>query len=328
MNEINISQSDSNPPAYSVESSSRISSQAEGVKNFFEYPLIQKTMDLFKASQLPRFLLPSVLVESIKNPNEAKNLEDYETIFQNYSLTDSNFQDVFTKFSFDQVNRKGYFKATEAFSDWDSYVQEQTKLEADIKKWVSDLKEKTDGQVQQGKSSSSATEAESIQKKESYAVVPGDTSVSSSIVTEPSTTPAAETDPFESLAVIMDLYISLMTNFQELAVTYSALLEMETQKQEYLLDQQNTSLQPISIEDFPEELRDDDDYVQMVDNWNSLILPNEQSINRNYRESSQDTASSLNSRIDSFIQAASRCSDAYSEDILGKLTSMYMAVAR
>jgi hypothetical protein len=320
MSEINVNKTDS-IQTHSVDSSASISNKGGSIEEFYNHPFIQEMMQLLKASGLPEVVQASALSEAIMDPHNAKTLEDYQAVFQNHSLKNSDFATTFQNFCAEQLFRKGEFKSIEGFSDWNSYVKEQATLESDVKTLIDDMKGIANDPAQQKK----IVDLEADVKK-MVDDIPGATddmqaATSEQVQQKETVEFELQRDPFASLNMIIEVLMDLLVCAQKLASTYAASLDTQTMIQSGLIDQQSKSLQPLSVADLPEDMQDDETYTKMVENYNAYTLPAAQDLNRSYRSNSEDISEALNSSINMSIQDASKLSDDISE-ILNKLSSM------
>lgn len=271
------------------------------LQELFQNPEFQKALNLFEATGLPEIYNAELLKEFFTDPQNAKSLDNFISSYQNLAtnLSEYQFPGIFQEFSEDQLVTKGYFSPNEAWQEWDSYVKERNNTAKQMREVAENLVA--------SESSSSSTQFVARKKVEQAP-------------------PPKFKDPLEFMNKLLDMMMTMSGTMQEIAMTQSKELEVETARQEVYLTIQKSlvSISPnIGWFDKP----DKDKTIKATDLWNQTMLPNLQEKNRSFKEASQEKAKQINANINRSIQLTQKLSDDFA-DFLSKLTSAGMALIR
>jgi len=130
---------------------------------------------------------------------------------------------------------------------------------------------------------------------------------------------------FDLLDDLIELLISMTDTYFNLAMSFSTLLENETNKQKVYLDVLN-SIKTVQLEDLP-YLKDTDKAQTAVDTFNQVTVPGAQQRVNALNEISQQEGQKLSTLITGFSDDAKTASDIVSE-IFSKYTSWGSVVYR
>lgn len=296
MTEINVSSNSSSnfeklsPESARINETSKTSNVAEAL-DLLQDSNLTGALSLFAKTGLPEVFNAKLLQEFLTDPKTVQSFENFASSYRDLTdhLSESQLQDTFREFSEDQLVSKGYFSPMEAFAEWGDYVRDRERTARNMGIVANNL-------VASQPKSATGTSSIDAHNALSY------------------------------MSKLMDMLIKMSGTMQEIGMTQSKELELETSRQEAYLDIQKC-LQSISPNIGWFQKADKAETIKAVDLWNQTILPNYQEKNRSFKEASQEKAKQINANINRTVQLAQKLSDDFA-DLLSKLTSMGMAIIR
>lgn len=273
----------------------QVGQNRESFLDLLQNSKLEGAIKLFSQTGLPDILKGNTLKESLIDSQDV-NIDHFASAFRNQTdFPSAEFSEVFKGFSEDQVIAKGYFSPKEALQEWPVYLEGQNDSAKHAKMQVD------------------------------------------SFVTAEANAPAAAKevvsteDPAEGsldwMYKVLDALVNFMATCEELAMTQSKQLEVETSIQNFYIEVQST-LKPIDPNDAT--LFEDpgsDEAQDVAEMWNVNILPTLQEQNRSYKEVSQERSKAINAKINESTTNIQRLADIFSE-ILAKLSSTAMSILR